>query len=127
MATSKTAERVRRPKSFGAPHVFVLAVIDGDDPTRVHRILRTETTIGRTDPADFVIEDDQISQQHIRIRVEGSVCTLQDLESLNGTRVNGSKVRSGTCCRLRHLDEIQIGGTRLFLLSGKSIERKDRD
>jgi len=127
MATSRTAERATRPKVFGAPHVFVLAVLEGDDPTQVHRIQRTETTIGRTDPADFVIEDDQISQQHIRLRVEGSVCTLQDLESLNGTRVNGSKVRSGTCCRLRHLDEIQIGGTRLFLLSGKSIERKDRD
>jgi pSer/pThr/pTyr-binding forkhead associated (FHA) protein len=37
---------------------------------------------------------------------------------LNGTRVNGRKMKDETALRLRHLDEIQIGGTRLFVLHG---------
>ncbi len=53
------------------------------------------------------------------LRVEGSVCTLSDLDSLNGTHLNGRRLRSGMTQRVRHLDEIRIGGTRIFVLTGR--------
>jgi pSer/pThr/pTyr-binding forkhead associated (FHA) protein len=64
------------------------------------------------------LDDEQVSKRHCLVRVEGPVCTIQELGSLNGTFVNGRKMRDDTALRLRHLDEIQIGSTRLFLLHG---------
>jgi pSer/pThr/pTyr-binding forkhead associated (FHA) protein len=112
-----TEHQTPRPP-FGAPHVFVLAVVDGDDPHRVHRIDRAETVIGRED-AHFLVEDAEISKRHCLIRVDGPVCTLTDLGSLNGTLLNGRPLREGVAQRLRHLDEILLGTTRLFVLMGK--------
>ena len=115
---SKTAEREKRRPPFGAPYVWVLAVIDGEQPHLVHRLSRYETVIGRGEGAQIDMNDDQVSKRHCLLRVEGPVCTLQELGSLNGTQVNGRKLRDETALRLRHLDEIQIGATRLIVLHG---------
>jgi pSer/pThr/pTyr-binding forkhead associated (FHA) protein len=124
MAESRTAERqVRRPP-FAAPHVFVLAVIDGGDPSAVYRLDRPEIIIGRGEDAIVAIEDDdEISKRHCRIRVDGSACTLIDLGSLNGTRLNCRPLREGVAQRLRHLDEIQVGDTHLLFISGRFSRR----
>ena len=127
MMNRTTAQRERTKRAFGAPHVYVLAVIEGDNPHVVHRIRQHETLVGRGDKANFVIDDDEISNLHCKIRAEASVCTLRDLESLNGTLLNGKPLRPGSSTRLRHLDEIQIGGTRLLLLTGRAIYRSKVD
>ena len=116
---TQTAERERTRPPFNAPYVFVLAVVDGDDPTLTHRIERRETIIGREGDSDFVVEDETISKRHCMLRVEASVCTIFDLGSRNGTRINRREVRPGTAQRVRHLDEIEIGGVRLLVLAGK--------
>ena len=115
---SKTAEREEYRPPFGAPYVWVLVEIEGQQPNAVHRLNQYETVIGRGDEAQVELNDDQVSKRHCMLRVEGPVCTIQELGSLNGTRVNGRKMRDDTALRLRHLDEIQIGGTRLFVLHG---------
>ena len=119
MIDGQTAERERTRPPFNAPYVFVLAVIDGDDPSLTHRLERRETVIGRDSEADFVVEDETISKRHCVLRVEASVCTISDLGSRNGTRINRRPLRSGTAQRLRHLDEVEIGGVRLLVLAGK--------
>lgn len=119
MAARETTEhQVPRPP-FGAPHVFVLAVVDGDCPHVVHRIERPETVIGRDEEADFIVDDGEVSKRHCLIRADGPICTLTDLGSLNGTSLNGRPLRQGVAQRVRHLDEIQIGTTRLIVLGGK--------
>lgn len=115
---SNTAEHEEPRPPFGAPYVWVLAVIDGDQPNAVHRLLQFETLIGRGDGVQIELKDDQVSKRHCLLRVEGPVCTILELGSLNGTRVNGRKMKDETALRLRHLDEIQIGSTRLFVLHG---------
>ena len=115
---SRTAEHEKPRPAFGAPYVWVIAVIDGEQPNAVHRILQYETLIGRGDDAQIDVNDEMVSKRHCLIRVEGPVCTIRDLGSRNGTRVNGRKMRDETALRLRHLDEIQIGTTRLFVLHG---------
>jgi len=115
---SKTAEREEYRPPFGAPYVWVLVTIEGERPSAVHRLAQYETVIGRGDGAQLELNDDQVSKRHCLLRVEGPVCTIQELGSLNGTRVNGRKMRDDTALRLRHLDEVQIGSTRLFVLHG---------
>lgn len=115
---STTAEREEYRPPFGAPYVWVLVAIDGDQLNVVHRLAQYETVIGRGDGVQIDLNDEQVSKRHCLLRVEGPVCTVQELGSLNGTRINGRKMRDDTTIRLRHLDEIQIGGTRLFVLHG---------
>jgi len=117
-AEGPTAEQVVRRPPFGAPYVFVLAVIRGEDTEVAYRITRPETIIGRGSDVPIGIDDEKVSKRHCMIRVEGSICTLIDLGSRNGTRLNG-RVLESVANRLRHLDEIQIGETRMILLSGR--------
>src|SRR5262245_26691684 len=116
-----TAEREDRRPPHGTPHVWVLAVIAGRNPAAVYRLAQYETIIGRSceEVSIALDDDDEVSKRHCLLRVEGPVCTIQDLGSLNGTRINGRRMREGTAHRLRHLDEIQVGTTRLFVLTGR--------
>ncbi len=123
MSATKTAERARTPAPFAAPNVFVLAVIDGRDSSVAYRVVQHDTVIGRGEDADFWIDDQEVSNQHCLLRVNGSVCTMIDEGSLNGTLVNGRRLRAGVGHRIRHLDEIQIGETHLMLLAGSFKHR----
>ncbi len=123
MNDTKTAERARNSPPFAAPHVFVLAVIDGRDTGVAYRVVQHDTVIGRGEEADFSIDDDEISKQNCVLRVNGSVCTMIDRGSLNGTLVNGRRLRAGVAHRVRHLDEIQVGDTYLMLLAGSFKHR----
>jgi pSer/pThr/pTyr-binding forkhead associated (FHA) protein len=116
---SSTVDHQARPAPFGAPNVFVLVVIQGEDPAMVHRIVRPETVLGRGEEVHFAIDDEKVSKAHCSIRVEGPVCTIVDLGSRNGTSVNGRRLAPQVAQRLRHLDEIEVGGHRLLLLSGR--------
>ena len=65
----------------------------------------SETTIGRGKDNDIVIDDPTVSGHHCKIVVEDSRFTIVDLDSTNGTNVNGSKVSkmmitSGTALKL---------------------------
>ena len=117
---SRTADRTRRKPPFGAPHVFVLVMVDGDDSHATHRLSKSETTIGRDQDCDFSIPDDQVSKIHCRIRVEGSVATIVDAGSRNGTFVNGRRLLPNVAQRLKALDEIDVGSHRLLLITGRS-------
>ena len=118
-AASRTIDSTPRKAPFGAPHAFVLVVVDGDDPSGVHRLARTETIVGRGDGVHFLIEDEQVSKTHCKIRVEGPICTIMDLGSRNGTSVNDRRLLPDVAQRLRNLDEIEIGSHRYLLLAGR--------
>ena len=97
----------------------MLAVADGDEPAAVYRLNAAETVLGRGGECDLSVADDEVSKRHCVLRVDGPTCTLTDLESLNGTFVNGRRLRDTVAVRLRHLDEVQLGTTRLILLTGR--------
>ncbi len=65
-------------------------------------------TLGRHHSNDLVLDDAAASRQHARIEIVGSEYTLTDLNSTNGTLVNGERITYKT---LISGDEIQIGDT----------------
>jgi pSer/pThr/pTyr-binding forkhead associated (FHA) protein len=87
-----------------------LTVHTPGQPERVYRIEQPETLIGRGPAAHLCVADDSISREHAVILLEGEDFQLEDLQSTNGTRVNGKRVRSA---RLVDGDEIHLGQTRL--------------
>ena len=117
--TSSTAKRVVRTVPFAAPHAFVLVVVDGPDHRIAHRIARAETRVGRSDDVDLALSDVEISKHHCTVRCDAGACHVLDAGSLNGTLVNERAVRAGVAHRLRHLDEIRVGDTRLLFLAGR--------
>ncbi len=68
-----------------------------------------ETVIGRAAPAHIVIALAPISRAHARIAQRDGAFFLNDLQSRNGTFLNGSAVTT-TPVRLNDRDEIVLGG-----------------
>jgi PAS domain S-box-containing protein len=77
------------------------------DLGRFHRIAEEETVIGRGAEADVEVDDPGVSRRHAMVvRRPSGECVLVDLQSRNGTYVNGLRVRSSP---LREGDKIQLG------------------
>jgi len=66
--------------------------------------------IGRSKTAGLAVDDDRVSREHCRIWVDGGFYKVQDLNSSNGTWVNGKRVSQAI---LFHGDRLNIGGEEL--------------
>jgi hypothetical protein len=75
--------------------------------------------IGRVEGNDVVIEDDSISRRHAEIRKSGPGYVVRDLESANGTFLNGERVSEAP---LRPGDTIKFGVVE-FSYSGPAMAR----
>jgi pSer/pThr/pTyr-binding forkhead associated (FHA) protein len=77
----------------------------------VYEIRSEETLIGRNPTTDITLLDENISREHTIILrdEETGAYSIEDLQSTNGTKVNGKRVRSAN---LENGDEIEIGHTR---------------
>jgi pSer/pThr/pTyr-binding forkhead associated (FHA) protein len=100
-----------RAERSAAPGRGVLVVLTGDFEGTEHALDKDETLIGRNPTTDITLLDDGISREHALILRDESTrtFTIEDLQSTNGTKVNGKRVRSA---ELAHGDSIEIGRTR---------------
>ncbi|MCU0690113.1 MAG: GGDEF domain-containing protein [Polyangiaceae bacterium] len=85
-----------------------LTVVSGAETGRVYTLGQV-TLIGRGPRCDVKMDDGGVSREHARISREESATTwyLEDLQSSNGTFVDGCRVRRHL---LREGDRIQLGG-----------------
>jgi len=67
--------------------------------------------VGRSASCDLQIDDDLASRRHAVIYLEGGDYFVKDLESRNGTRLNGNRV---IFAHLAYGDKIAVGHTRLI-------------
>jgi pSer/pThr/pTyr-binding forkhead associated (FHA) protein len=88
----------------------MLAVRTGPDAGRSYLLDERPRTLGRGSDCDLRWEDSALSRRHCRIRWEDGVYVLEDLDSSNGTYINGAVVRRAI---LRLGDRIQLGGLEL--------------
>jgi pSer/pThr/pTyr-binding forkhead associated (FHA) protein len=69
------------------------------------------TTIGRHEASDILLDDVSVSRHHaLFTRTASGRITLRDLNSLNGTYVNGARVEETA---LHSADEVQVGKFKL--------------
>jgi len=86
-------------------------------PAFDYTLARGAITIGRSPKAgnDIVVDDEKMSRRHVRLEMEpDGRFTVYDLDTTNGTRVNGRRVDNAT---LKSGDEIGIGETRILFKS----------
>ncbi len=79
-------------------------------------LTNAETQIGKGPRNDIVIADPAVSTAHAMIRLEGTVYTINDIGSRNGTFVNGERVSEPR--QLLHGDVIGIGLSKLTFRLG---------
>ncbi|MEE9608410.1 MAG: FHA domain-containing protein [Myxococcota bacterium] len=94
----------------------VLVICSGEFEGMEYKLSSAETLIGRNPTTNVTLLDENMSREHaivVRDEENGSF-TVEDLQSTNGTKVNGKRTRSAV---LADGDEIEIGHTRFrFLL-----------
>jgi pSer/pThr/pTyr-binding forkhead associated (FHA) protein len=92
-----------------------LVIQNGGFEGMAYELTAPETLIGRNPTTDITLLDEGISREHAIILYdpESDSYSLEDLQSTNGTQVNGKRVRSAT---LEDGDEVRVGRT-LFRFS----------
>jgi diguanylate cyclase (GGDEF)-like protein len=84
-----------------------LTVLTGRASGKLFKVTKGALTIGRAPHAEVRLEDDGISRNHARIRADTGRAWVEDLESRNGTFVNGERIT--ITVELRDGDKIQVG------------------
>jgi len=103
---------------------LTLRVVQGADRGRVFSDLKPPITIGREEGNTIQLNDERISRFHCKIQEDNSHLVLTDLESTNGTRVNGQD------CQLRILrfgDIILVGRSMLLFGTHEQIASRVQD
>ncbi|MEO6956457.1 MAG: DUF3662 and FHA domain-containing protein [Antricoccus sp.] len=88
----------------GRPIYQHIIVVDG--PNTRAALHEGRNVIGRGSACDIKVTDTGVSRQHAEIIVTGPNAIVQDLNSTNGTLVNGRKISNQ---RLTHGDVVRLG------------------
>jgi len=95
-----------------------IRIIDGADRGRSFENLATPVTIGREEGNTIQLNDDRVSRFHVKIQEDHDKVVLTDLESTNGTRVNGEEIQLRI---LRFGDMVALGRSVLLFGSRDQI------
>jgi pSer/pThr/pTyr-binding forkhead associated (FHA) protein len=94
--------------------MWMLRTLDEGSPEKVFRLVAGGIrTVGRASGADFIVDAALVSRVHCRLTsLPDGGLEVRDLESTNGTYVNGTRVDSA---RLSHGDRLQVGRLELMV------------
>ncbi len=85
---------------------YLLIVIDGPNTGETYVLQHALCTIGRTPENAIVIDSPRISRHHVQLKPVSGSLAIEDLNSTNGTWVNGKRL--ATAQILVHGDEIEL-------------------
>ena len=108
-----------------APPWRLLMQIGGDNQTTVGMEVTDRIVIGRADPkagfepdldlTPYAGQENGVSRKHVAITQGDKVLYAEDLNSTNGTRINGFQLEAGQLYRLRDGDELELGRLRIVV------------
>ena len=97
---------------------ITIQVIQGHEAGRVLRDLNTPITIGREEENEVQLNDERISRFHAKIQGNEDALILTDLDSTNGTRVNGHYTKMRV---LQTGDQVAMGRCVLVIGSPEDV------
>lgn len=97
-----------------------LYVLQGPDKGRTIKTDEDVALIGRGSP-QVGLTDQTVSRKHSEMRLESGHWLIRDLNSANGTYVNGVRIQQPV--RLRHGDQIRMGSTLLVYGGDESTQQ----
>jgi len=96
----------------------VIVTID-DTVIKEVELVKERTTLGRRPYNDIVIENLVVSGEHLGLIMQGGQVVVEDLNSTNGTSVNGVVVKKQA---LKHDDLIEVGKYKIRFLSDANAD-----
>jgi predicted Zn finger-like uncharacterized protein len=103
------------PQLAPLPHDrrYSLAVILGANAGQIYPLTKPRVVMGRGQGSDIQLPDSEISRRHAMIEIRGEDAVLVDLQSTNGTFVEGQRVQRSP---LSSHQEFSIGTTTLMYI-----------
>lgn len=99
-------------------------IVLGDADVVVHPLPDEGTlTLGRAEGVEVRIDRDSISRRHAQLHVRPDAIEVEDLGSVNGTKVGGVRLEPGQRVAVVAGDLIEIGATSLLLQGPPSPDR----
>lgn len=95
-----------------------IKILHGADRGKVFEELEPPLTVGREEGNNIQLNDERVSRCHFKIQRDNDRMVLTDLDSTNGTKVNGSECQLKI---LRHGDLIAVGRSLLLVGSEEQI------
>lgn len=95
----------------------LLIIERGKDQGKRLPLLEFPVTLGRDPTNALAIDDDEVSRFHLRIKKRGKIFVCEDLESKNGTFLNGDRIRNSI---VKNGDKILVGSTEIQFLTSES-------
>lgn len=86
-----------------------LVIIEGDKTGQMVRLERREITLGRSPDSDLIVDDEYASTHHAKLILINNDWLIQDLNSTNGTYLDGSRV--GTPAVVKLNTPVRVGKT----------------
>ena len=96
-----------------------LHVLQGPDKGRTYQTGDEPSLIGRSSD-QIQLTDNSASRHHAEIRPDNGAWVLADLNSSNGTFLNGQRIVSPTL--LRHGDQIKVGSSLMVFTGQEQVE-----
>ncbi len=108
--TMATMLMTRLPDAGLQHQLHRLMVLDENRKVlHTHPLNRQSTSVGRSRHSDVCIDDNLVSAKHMVIRVANDACVVNDLDSSNGTFINGQRLSGFQV--VKDGDEIMVGKT----------------
>lgn len=102
---------------------ITIQLIEGLERGQTFEKMPTPVSIGREDDNSIRLNDERVSRFHAKIQADGGHVILTDLDSTNGTRVNGHPVQMRV---LQYGDQLTIGRCLLIYGSREEIAKAYR-
>jgi len=102
-----------------------LYIIDGQEKRKALEFSGESLVVGRSAESDLRIMDPFVSRKHLKISRKGEKIFIQDLNSRNGTFVNGEPIRPGVDIELPEGVPVVMGMTVLCLGEACAEEIED--
>ena len=99
-------------EELGVEREVVTLTVDGTE----HAVSQRSIVLGRSRESDIRVDDANVSRRHAEVRQEGATYWVVDLDSTNGTELNGRRVSRA---KLTDGDTITVGGTAIVF--GRSL------
>jgi pSer/pThr/pTyr-binding forkhead associated (FHA) protein len=90
-----------------------LVVERGNTKKRSYTIQSSETVIGRRQDCDLRIASSEVSRRHCVLTIDDNQLTVKDLDSVNGTFVNGARIKGKRV--IRSGDRLEVGPVRFIV------------
>jgi predicted Zn finger-like uncharacterized protein len=107
-----TGHRVAEVLQLPPDKKYSLAILQGKASGQIFQIQKVKTILGRSD-CDIVLDDPECSRQHASLEILGARVVVTDLNSTNGTFVQGERIDN---CELENHHEFRIGEHVMMLI-----------